>query len=591
MMTNPSSTLQSPFDQGELQIITERVDDIGLLMGNMIKMNLPGIIDKHILRQGPQAHLSWGWTATIWLAYILTEGDHRKVCVVDYIKAMHNSLRLITGQSIEVLDFDDDRLTHLLSHLSKKEVWQAIEQELSEQCIQVYELPTEVVRCDTPTVSGYHTVEKGGVMQFGHSKGDPTLPQLKLSTATLDLGGLGMPVATAVVSGATADDGLYVERVTRTVETLKKTGLLFVGDCQMSSVRNRQEMAAKGQYYLAPWALTGETAHSRPRGIETGIEKQEANALIQVVRENECGETELKAQGYEFERILPSATAGGGEVTERVIIIHSPAYAQRQANVLEKNLDHAHQAIEALTPPPGRGKRQITPASEVQAAITPIEKQYHVEGFLEVTYEGQTRIETRSVGRGRGSAERERREITHVRYHITSVVRKESAIATAQQRMGWKAYVTNAPTTRLVLEEAVWCYRNQYRIENIYKRIKSHLNIEPLFVQRDDQIQGLTFLLTLGVRVLTLLEFVVRRGLQATQTKLSGFIPGHSKKETDQLTAPKILKAFSGLTVTTIKDRFGKVLLCSLQTLSTAQKTILQLLDLEELYAKLQNSQ
>jgi hypothetical protein len=42
MMTNPSSTLQSPFDQGELQIITERVDDIGLLMGNMIKMNLPG---------------------------------------------------------------------------------------------------------------------------------------------------------------------------------------------------------------------------------------------------------------------------------------------------------------------------------------------------------------------------------------------------------------------------------------------------------------------------------------------------------------------------------------------------------------------
>jgi len=51
------------------------------------------------------------------------------------------------------------------------------------------------------------------------------------------------------------------------------------------------------------------------------------------------------------------------------------------------------------------------------------------------------------------------------------------------------------------------------------------------------------------------------------------------------------LKAFSGLTVTTIKDRFGKVLLCSLQTLSTAQKTILQILDLEELHAKLQNSQ
>lgn len=591
MMSDPGSTLQSQFDQGELRVITERVDDIVLLIGQMLKMNLPGIIDQHIPRQGPQAHLSWGWTAVIWLAYILTEGDHRKVCVVDYIEAMQDSLRRITGQPIEVLDFDDDRLTHLLHHLSQPAVWQAIEQALSAQCMAVYELPAEVVRCDTTTVSGYHPVEEGGVMQFGHSKGDPTLPQIKLSTAALDLGGVGMPVATAVVSGETADDGLYVEMVTRTVEILKKTGLVVVGDCKMSSLRNRQEIAAKGQYYLAPLALTGETAQSMPGWIDAGIEKQAAGALVQIARENERGEVELKAQGYEFDRSLPGATAGAGEIAERVIIVNSPVYARRQEQVLEKTLAHAQQAIAALTPAPGRGKRQITQESELQAAIAQIEKQYHVEGFLEITYAGQTRIETRYVGRGRGSAERERRETIHVRYQITSVVRQESAIAAAKQRMGWKAYVTNAPKTRLVLEEAVLCYRNQYRIENIYKRIKSHLNIEPLFVQRDDQIQGLTFLLTLGVRVLTLLEFVVRRGLQVTKTKLSGFIPGNSKKETDQLTAPKILKAFSGLTVTTIKDRFGKVLLCSLQTLSTAQKIILQILDLEELHDKLQNSQ
>jgi hypothetical protein len=31
-----------------------------LLIGQMIKMNLPGIIDQHIPRQGPQAHLIWG---------------------------------------------------------------------------------------------------------------------------------------------------------------------------------------------------------------------------------------------------------------------------------------------------------------------------------------------------------------------------------------------------------------------------------------------------------------------------------------------------------------------------------------------------
>jgi hypothetical protein len=66
--------------------------------------------------------------------------------------------------------------------------------------------------------------------------------------------------------------------------------------------------------YLAPLALTGETAQSMPGWIDAGIEKQETGALVQVVRENERGETELKAQGYEFERILPSATAGGARL-------------------------------------------------------------------------------------------------------------------------------------------------------------------------------------------------------------------------------------------------------------------------------------
>jgi transposase len=63
--------------------------------------------------------VSWGWTAVIWLAYILTEGDHRKVSVEAYIKSMHNTLSHLSGQRIEPLDFSDDRLGHLLTHLSK----------------------------------------------------------------------------------------------------------------------------------------------------------------------------------------------------------------------------------------------------------------------------------------------------------------------------------------------------------------------------------------------------------------------------------------------------------------------------------------
>ena len=105
--------------QSDLVIITERVDDLALLIGQMVKMGLPEVLDRHIPRHGTQRGLSWGWTAVIWLAYIVTEGDHRKVSVETYIKGMHHTLRHLTAQVIEPLDFRDDRLSHRLTHLSK----------------------------------------------------------------------------------------------------------------------------------------------------------------------------------------------------------------------------------------------------------------------------------------------------------------------------------------------------------------------------------------------------------------------------------------------------------------------------------------
>jgi len=40
--------LQSILGTDELIIITERVDDIALLIGQMMKMGLPEVLDKHI---------------------------------------------------------------------------------------------------------------------------------------------------------------------------------------------------------------------------------------------------------------------------------------------------------------------------------------------------------------------------------------------------------------------------------------------------------------------------------------------------------------------------------------------------------------
>src|SRR6266446_4898652 len=175
---------QEILGQSDLVIITERVDDVALLIGQMVKMGLPEVLDRHTPHHGTERGLSWGWTAVIWLAYIITEGDHRKVSVETYLKGMHHTLSHLTAQVIEPLDFSDDRLSHLLQHLSKPAYWHQIEHDLNARSIEVYPLPQDVIRCDATTVSGYHEVTTGGLVQFGHSKDDPTRPQIKVRSCT-----------------------------------------------------------------------------------------------------------------------------------------------------------------------------------------------------------------------------------------------------------------------------------------------------------------------------------------------------------------------------------------------------------------------
>src|SRR5437764_11048611 len=81
--------------------------------------------------------------------------------------------------------------------------------------------------------------------QFGHSKDDPTLRQIKAMMATLDP--LGLPLALEVVSGEQADDPLYIPLIDRVLTWLGQHSLLFVGDSKMSALATRGHLEAHGQ--------------------------------------------------------------------------------------------------------------------------------------------------------------------------------------------------------------------------------------------------------------------------------------------------------------------------------------------------------
>jgi len=124
----------------------------------------------------------------------------------------------------------------------------------------------------------------------------------------------------------------------------------------------------------------------------------------------------------------------------------------------------------------------------------------------------------------------------------------------AVQRLGWRVYGTNQPLEALSLEQAVLAYRSEYQVERSLGRLKGRpLSLTPMYVQRDDHATGLIRLLSIALRVLTLVEFVGRRQLAAAGTKLAGLYAGNPKRETDRPTAERLLEAFAGITLTIVK--------------------------------------
>jgi transposase len=154
--------------QEEMEIEAENVNDVVVLLGWMKQMNLPDVLDQCIRRHGGEEGLSWGWVLSIWLAYVVSQGDHRKLAVRDWIRQTRETLELATGLEIRELDFTDDRLTIALRHLSGDEGWNHIEQDLGRSLIRIYNLPQETLRADATTVSGYREGGEDSLWQFGH---------------------------------------------------------------------------------------------------------------------------------------------------------------------------------------------------------------------------------------------------------------------------------------------------------------------------------------------------------------------------------------------------------------------------------------
>ncbi len=553
-----------------LTVITQPVDDIPVLLASMARLGLAELVDQHFRRHGNWQGLSPGQVLTGWLAYILSEGDHRLNQVQDWATQRLDVLRKVLSSTTRALDFSDDRLASGLDLLSNDTAWGTFQAALNQRTLRVYDLKPTRVRLDTTSASGYWAVTEDGLFQFGHSKDHrPDLAQVKVMLATLDP--LGMPLVTHVVSGEKADDPLYIPAIDQVRCGLGQHGLLYVGDCKMMALATRAHLVAGGDYYLAPLALT----HLPQAAVDAYLAPvwTQEQRLTPVYRlDPDEGPVKI-AEGFECCEQLSATLADGRTVTwtERRLVVRSLARAAAAKRALHKQLAQAEAALQALTTPT-QGRKPYADLPSLRQAAEAIVKRYDVVGLLTVTC-SETVHERRVRKYGARPAE------TRIeRAFQVTITREAAAIEAVERRLGWRVYGTNQPAAELSLEQTVLAYRDEYLIERSLGRLKGRsLSLTPMYLADDDRATGLIRWLTVGLRVLTLLEGVVRRRLQDLGTQLAGLYAGNPTRATARPTAESLLRAFKGLTlsVVTLADQTYR----HITPLSDVQHKILALLE------------
>jgi transposase len=556
-----------------MEISSERIDDIPVIAALLKQMEVAKWIDQQLKQpHGNHQGLSYGQLSVLLLIYIISQSDHRLCAAETWVNTHRLTLELATGLTIGDKDVTDDRLARVVEQLGLQgEACQEIEQKLGRHMIRAYELPTEVGRFDTTSFAVHHEQiesEADSLLRYGHSKDKrPDLLQYRQSLGTLDPAGI--PLVSETLAGNGADDPLYWPAWQRMAKVIGHKLFVFLADCKAAAIATRAQIQFAGGIYCFPLPLTGQN----PALLKQWVLDPPSTSVEIRLPKQEKDEPAI-GRGFEIELgkfWLNPDTKKLVTWHERYLVTYSKILAATQIRGLHERINKAQTALDKLKQRPGKELEVFN--TKVKAIL----KRHRVKEFLLVTTTSETNIQINYINKGRPTANSPTQTVTKIELKL-NIELQTPAIEEAEKLAGWRLYVTNAPSDRLSLNQAIAYYREQWLVERGFHRFKrGQLPALPIYFQNQDCIAGLMFLLTLALRVFTLIEYVVRLALETSQQQLAGLYDGNPKRATARPSAEKLLKAFDNLSLYLLPDGCMFV-----TTLSSLHRQILSMLKLPE---------
>jgi transposase len=581
-----------------MNITHESLYDLPLIFEFSKRLNIPSIIDSSFQTHGNRKGLSEGQIVIGWLSHILTQNNHCKSPVGEWVDNQKITLEALLGERISDTDFDDNRLGRVLKQFANDEYWHTIEKKLYQDSFSVLNLDTnapesfkgtalikhgiqKTIKIDATTSYGYHEVIEEGIMQRGRSKinrGD--IPQLKIMASVE--GNTGFQIASEVVAGNVNDDLLYIPVLERTRKILNTSNCLICGDCKMSSFSIRANIVKNNEYYLTPIQLNYAQKNLLIELVDSIVNgSQDANLIFDV---NDKGKPKIIAAGYEIQRAQQyqeSKENPSIEWNERLLVIKSFDHSKQEIDRFRKEVKKLAEKLSTTESKLHKLKEDAE--NELLETIKELSSDSLYDLF---SFKTEVIIEEKELKRTekrKGITRSGTYKVIKFRAKIIDVTEIQKDITAKEHKMGWRIYVTNAPKELLTYSSAYIFYRKtMYVIEIGFHYVKDYLNISPLYVREQDQILGMTRLLMLALKILTLMSAELRNNMKKENIVLKGLYAGQPVRMHSEPTSRSILEYFSRQNIAILGYNVEEVQHWQITKLPDTCKAILKLLGLPE---------
>lgn len=483
-----------------------------LIRGLIDKLNITEIIDEQASKAAKQAKLSVGTRIKAMIIQILT--DRKALYRMEEWYA-EQDVELLVGPGVEAQDLNDDALSRALDHLGKMD-FNSLYSKVAMQGLALLQDPSTArfLHMDTTSLSVYGQYEKKQeddslTITHGYSKDyRPDLKQFKFGLACTE----GLPVYGDVHDGNT-NDGKWTQEV---LPTLKKCYAIealqdcpLIGDAAFVTKENLKQVRKLGVSFLSRlperYALAEKLktlANRKPsaweslESLHTG--KEAATYRVQGIEET------LDGHRYRF------------------LIVQSSALDKRKKQAIEHALHNEKKTLEKAMAQ--EAKKTYTCKSDACQALTT----WLNEHPSVYRIQAETVAMEIPAKRGLGRPRKDQASITVYQNRFTLHPPPEAMIEERRYQASSFVLITNLLDTNIYPNEALLRgYKEQYRVEQRFRFLKSPYFVGSLYFQKPERVQSFGWVMLLALMVYSYLQQAIRTALKKEEKPL--LLPGKRK--------------------------------------------------------------